>query len=243
MDTVKFNRENSAVRMVAHRGVSGLETENTCAAFVAAGNRSYFGVETDVHVSADGQFIIFHDDNTLRVGLEEHIIEATDAATLRAMTLIDRATGEKTRSDLRIPLLHEYISICKKYEKICVLELKNHMEPDAVAGIVETIRGLDWLEHVIFISFDHANMVELRRQLPEAKLQFLTGDPADEALLEKLEPWGLDLDIHHKALTKEGLDLMHAHGIEVNCWTVDDPADGERLAAWGVDYITSNILE
>ncbi len=243
MDTIKFDRGTSAVHVVAHRGLSGIETENTCAAFVAAGNRSYFGVETDVHVSADGQFIIHHDDSTLRVGGEDHIIEETDAATLRAMTLIDRATGEKTRSDIRIPLLHEYIAICKKYGKTCVLELKNHMEPAAVAGIVEVIRKLGWLERTVFISFDHANMVELRRLLPQAKLQFLTGDAPDEALLEKLQPWGLDLDIHHRALTKEGLDLMHSHGIEVNCWTVDDPADAQRLAAWGVDYITSNILE
>ena len=46
MNTVKFNKQS--VKMVAHRGVSGLERENTCAAFVAAGNRSYFGIETDV---------------------------------------------------------------------------------------------------------------------------------------------------------------------------------------------------
>lgn len=36
---------------------------------------------------------------------------------------------------------------------------------------------------------------------------------------------------------------MHENGVEVNCWTVDDPADAQRLAEWGVDYITSNILE
>lgn len=243
MNTIKFDRANTTVRMVAHRGLSGLETENTCSAFVAAGNRSYFGVETDVHVSADGAFIIFHDDNTLRVGGEDHIIEATDAATLRAMTLIDRVSGEKCRADLKIPVLEEYIRICKKYDKICVLELKNHMEPAAVAGIVEVIRTLDWLDNMVFISFDHANMVELRRLLPEAKLQFLTGAAPDEALLEQLLPWKLDLDIHYPALTKEGLDLMHANGIEVNCWTVDDPEAAARLAAWGVDYITSNILE
>ena len=41
-------------RMVAHRGTSGLELENTNSAFVAAGNRSYFGIETDVHRTADG---------------------------------------------------------------------------------------------------------------------------------------------------------------------------------------------
>ncbi len=242
MDTIKFER-SAAVRMVAHRGVSGLETENTCAAFVAAGNRSYFGVETDVHVSADGAFIIHHDNNTQRVGLEDHVIEQTDAATLRAMTLIDHDGGAKTRSDLRIPLLSEYIRICRKYEKTCVLELKEHIQPAALAGIVADIRAADWLDQVIFISFDHDNLVEMRRLLPQAKLQFLTGDAADEALLQKLLPWQLDLDIHYPALTKEGLDLMHRHGVEVNCWTVDAPEDAARLAAWGVDYITSNILE
>ncbi len=243
MDTIRFDRGASSVRMIAHRGLSGIETENTCAAFVAAGNRSYFGVETDVHVSADGRFIIFHDDNTLRVGGEERIIEETDAAVLRAMTLIDRTSGEKARADLKIPVLSEYIGLCSKYQKISVLELKNPMTPEAIAGIVETIRELDWLEHTVFISFAHSNMVELRRLLPGAKLQFLTGDAPDETLLEKLLPWKLDLDIRYTSLTKEGLDLMHANGIEVNCWTVDDPAAAERLAAWGVDYITSNILE
>ena len=36
---------------------------------------------------------------------------------------------------------------------------------------------------------------------------------------------------------------MHAHGVEVNCWTVDDPVTAQMLSNWGVDYITSNILE
>lgn len=48
MDTIKIDRNN--VRLIAHRGLIGLEKENTCAAFVAAGNReSIFGIETDVH--------------------------------------------------------------------------------------------------------------------------------------------------------------------------------------------------
>lgn len=233
MDTIKFNK-TPQVRMVAHRGVSGLETENTCAAFVA---------ETDVHVSADGAFVIFHDDNTRRVGLEEHVIEETDSAVLRGMTLADLDGGEKTRSDLRVPLLREYVRICRKYEKTCVLELKNRMDPVAIAGIVDQIRQEGWLENVIFISFSHENMVELRALVPDARLQFLTMDPADEKLLERLKPWRLDLDIHYPALTREGLALMHENGVEVNCWTVDDPADAQRLAEWGVDYITSNILE
>lgn len=54
MDTIRF--QHTRAQVVAHRGLSGLETENTCAAFVAAGNRSYFGIETDVHRTADGCF-------------------------------------------------------------------------------------------------------------------------------------------------------------------------------------------
>ena len=42
MDTIKLNKEGSNVKMIAHRGVSGLERENTCAAFVAAGNRETY---------------------------------------------------------------------------------------------------------------------------------------------------------------------------------------------------------
>ena len=220
MNTIKFER-TEPVRMIAHRGVSGLETENTCAAFVAAGNRSYFGIETDVHVSADGAFIIFHDDDTQRVGLEKHIIEDTDSTVLRDMLLADMDGGEKTRSDLRVPVLREYVRICRKYEKIGVLELKNRMTPKAIESIVNEIREEGWLDRIIFISFSHQNLTELRRLLPEAKLQFLTMDAADEAMLKMLEPWGLDLDIYYPALTKSGLELMHGNGIEVNCRTVE----------------------
>ena len=77
MDTIKINK--GSTRLIAHRGLSGLETENSIPAFVAAGNRSYYGVETDTHVTRDGRFIILHDDSTGRVawdlypGAEERI--------------------------------------------------------------------------------------------------------------------------------------------------------------------------
>ena len=65
MDTIKINKQ--ITRIIAHRGLSGLERENTCAAFIAAANRSYYGIETDVHVTADGKYILIHDDDTTRV--------------------------------------------------------------------------------------------------------------------------------------------------------------------------------
>jgi len=121
MDTLHLNDSN--VKMVAHRGLSGLETENTCAAFVAAGNRSYYGIETDIRRTADGKFILFHDNDTKRVGMDELVIEKTTFDTLRALRLCDK-DGTKTRKDLGLATLEEYISICRKYDKVSVLESK-----------------------------------------------------------------------------------------------------------------------
>ena len=83
MDTVKINKNNTA--LIAHRGLSGIECENTAAAFVAAGNRSYFGIETDVHKTADGKFIIIHDDNTGRVCAENLPVENSNYEDLRRL--------------------------------------------------------------------------------------------------------------------------------------------------------------
>ena len=45
------------------------------------------------------------------------------------------------------------------------------------------------------------------------------------------------------ALTEETVAELKRNGVAINCWTVDDPADAEKLIALGVNYITTNILE
>lgn len=239
MNTIKFDKKQ--VQMVAHRGVSGLEMENTVAAFVAAGNRSYWGVETDVHVTADGKFAVIHDNSLARVAGIDKIVEESTLEELQQIRLFDKTAGVY-RSDLRIPTLAEYIAVCKKYGKTAVLELKSRMKPADIEGIVACIEGLDYLEHVIFISFSWENLMDLRSIKPEQKAQFLISK-CEEGLVEKLVETGLDLDIAYPALTPELIEKLHAKGREVNCWTVDDPALAEQFASWGVDFITSNILE
>ena len=230
-------------RMIAHRGLSGIEMENTCSAFVAAGNRSFFGVETDVHVTADGQFIIIHDDTTRRVALDDLTVENSTFETLRSLRLCDR-DGKRGRKDLLLPSLAEYIQICKKYEKISVLELKNHMRPQDIDGIIAAIRAEGWLEKTIFISFDLPNMIYVRETLPEQKAQYLIeGNPDWRTVLDALNRYSLDLDVDYRLLTEERVQDVHAAGKQVNVWTVNRLEDAERLSAWGVDYITSNIIE
>ena len=250
MNTIKVEKKD--VLMVAHRGVSGLEPENSIPAFIAAGNRSYYGVETDVHVTGDGKFVVVHDDRTARVAGDDIHVETSSYDLLRKINLYDVCGMEKNagvtgaekgrRPDLIIPSLAEYVTICKKYDKKCVLELKNQFKPEDIARMVEEIKAFNYLDSMIFISFSYENMVVLRELLPGQPLQFLTGK-AEADLVEKLNRYDLDLDIYYKSLTKELLDEVHANGHKVNCWTCDNKEDAEVLISWGVDYITSNILE
>ena len=106
-DTVRVR--TPGVRMIAHRGLSGIEKENTCAAFVAAGNRSYYGVETDIHRTSDGRLIVFHDDNLQRIAGVDLTVEETDFDTLRAVRMADR--DGVPRHDLVLPSLEEYVSV------------------------------------------------------------------------------------------------------------------------------------
>ncbi len=238
-DTLHLNNPN--VHMVAHRGLSGLELENTASAFVAAGNRSYYGIETDVHRTSDGKYICFHDDNTKRVGQDEMIVEKTTFETLRAIRLVDH-DGKKGRYDLIMPSLDEYISICKKYDKTAVLELKNYFEPEHIDEIIQIIRDLGWLDRTVFISFSLPNMICIRQRLPKQRAQFLTSIFHDW-LVDTLVKYDLDLDIYFNALTAERVKLVHDAGHEVNVWTVNTLEDAQRMVDYGVDYITTNIVE
>lgn len=226
--------------MVAHRGLSGLERENTCAAFVAAGNRSYYGIETDIHRTKDGRYIVYHDDDLKRLLDDERVVEEMTYDELRALRLKD-LDGE-VREDLMLPTLEEYIRICKKYDKESVLELKNHFEPEDIDHVIEIIRDLGWLEHTIFISFDLPNCVCVREKLPEQRVQYLVGK-CDEAVLDALRAHRIDLDMHHIHCTKEIVDACHEIGAVVNVWTVNDLEAAYRMVLCGVDFITTNFIE
>lgn len=229
-------------QMIAHRGLSGLERENTAAAFVAAGNRSYFGIETDIHQTADGKFIIIHDDTTGRVSNDNYSVEQTDFEQLRDVKILDQDGGE--RADLVLPTLEEYISICKRYGKTAVLELKNEMPAQAVLEIARRIEEADYLDGTIFISFALRNLIALREAYPQQAAQYLVFkiEPMEE-LLSTLKKYHFDIDAMYTCVTKENVEEFHKNGIKINVWAVDTVEEAERLEEFGVDYITTDILE
>lgn len=240
MNTIKLiNKGNT--KIVAHRGVSKLEPENTAAAFLAAGNRTHYGIETDIWRTADGNFICNHDGRTGRIADIDLVIEDSTFAELRQLKLRD-IDGLTDRAELVLPTLYEYLKICKKYEKVAVCELKSNFTLEEIREITEIANELDYLGHVCFIAFNIANLDLVKELYPEQECQFLTGEWKDE-IPDMLAARKMGLDIHHSQLSAERIASCRRKGVMVNCWTVDNPKDAEQLIEWGVDQITSNILE
>ncbi len=240
MNTIKINKGNAQI--IAHRGLSGLERENTASAFVAAGNRSYFGIETDVRPTKDGYFVLLHDNDTVRCGIDNVVPEACTLQTVQSVQLLD-TDGKRGRIDLRVPQLEDYLRICKRYEKVGVLEFKGAYTEEQMADLMNIVKAEYSLDMMIFISFHFPNLELCRKVCPEAHCQFLTGEYKDE-ILELLVEHKMGLDIWSGALdSEEKVKRVLDMGIELNVWTVDSKETAEKLISWGVQYITSNILE
>ena len=250
MEPLRFDKKT--VQMIAHRGASGIEPENTLSAFVAAGNRSYYGVETDVHVTGDGKFVVIHDEQTGRLTGENLVIRETPFDTLRRLRVYNLCDQERLagmteeqkgkRDDLFIPTLSEYIGVMKKYGKKCILHLNGHVTADDQIRIKKEFEDAGYLDGVVFISFTYAHMTFFREIMPDQPLQYLIAKPVDD-LVKKLNDYNLDLDIRYDLLTRDLLNEVHANGHKVNVWTCDSIEEAEKLADWGVDFITSNLLE
>ena len=239
MDTIRIEKKNTL--MVAHRGLSGIETENTNSAFVAAGNRTYFGIETDIHRTSDGKFVINHDEHLKRVADVDFNVEENPLSESQKIVLKD-IDGTKERLDLIPTYLENYLAICKKYEKHCVLELKSDFTDEEIKSIIDIINSYGVMRDLTFISFNYENLVKVRKFLPTQSAQFLFSEFTDE-IIENLKRDRIDVDVAYPALTEDIIKELHKEKLKVNCWTVNDPELAKKFIGWGVDYITTNILE
>ncbi len=240
MDTVMIKDKKNTL-MIAHRGLSGIERENTCSAFIAAANRSYFGIETDVHVTSDGHYVIMHDDTTGRVADRNLRISKSRLRDLSDIILKD-TDGSFSRRDLRVPLLQDYMNICTRYRKTAVIELKDFFTDRQLDEIYDICSKHGDPGNIIFISFHYSNVYRMRLHHPGQRVQFLSSD-IDDGLIEKVRDDGIGLDIEYTSLNEDYVKKCRELGIELNCWTVNDKKAAEKLIDWGVGYVTTNILE
>ena len=216
------------MQIIAHRGASFLEPENTLRAVEKAIKMGADFVEVDVRMSKDNELVIIHDPDVNRTTNENGFVKDY---TLQELKKLD--AGQKET----IPTLDEVISGVK--DKIgLVIEIK---EPGAEGKVLEKINENN-LENVILTSFYHKSIKNARKMDPSVDAGIIfscqpvnVNQMASSACANVIFPG-------YKYLDEELIEQAHENGISVYPWTVDDPEIFERLVGMGVDSIVTNKL-
>ena len=226
--------------LIAHRGASAVEPENSIAAFARARADGADGVELDVLLCATGEVMVFHDDDLLRLaGLPGRIADLS-LAELRSVRL---------RSGATIPTLQEAIEACGEALLINV-ELKAARVAssqvralvDGVASCLErAAAGL--LARVLVSSFNPRAVLAWRRRMPGVCAGLLIEQDSFLPLRRAWAlPWLRPFSVHPEGIlcTPEAVSRWHRRGYRVAVWTIDEATALRRLADMRVDAIITN---
>lgn len=211
-------------RIIAHRGASRDEPENSLAAFRRALGQSADGVEFDVHTTADGALVVVHDPE-----LGGTPISALGAAAVRAHRL---ANGEP------IPTLDEALACITPGGTACI-ETKT-LPAAADEALLAAIGAAPAPERCQVHAFDHRIIRRLSASGTALTLGVLSGSyPLDPTV--QVRAAGARVLWQHVDLVDAPLVAqIHEAGYEIVVWTADRPDDVRRLADLGVDGICTN---
>lgn len=212
--------------VIAHRGASRAESENTVAAFRRAVEMGADGIELDVRRTVDNQLVTHHDPRL------------PDGRVISDIACADLPDS--------VPTFAEALDACDG--AFVNVEIKNDPnEPDfdpadwvARAAAIQLLgRGADtrWLVS----SFRLETVNVCRRLLPGVRTAWLV-EQSGQAEIEFTRANGhLALHPWVATLTEATVQAAHRAGIAVNTWTCDDPNRMRELIAWGIDGICTNV--
>ena len=232
--------------VVAHRGASSTRPENTIPSFEEAIRIGARLVEFDVRLSLDGVPVVMHDatvDRTTDGTGPVHELTADQLAALNA------GTGAHPAA---VPTLAQVLG-CVSGRAAIAVEIKNipgepAFEPTSepiVEAVHTEIERRRFDGAVLVVSFNPASIAASKALAPEVPTGFLTTDLVDprEALAFAVSA-GHDMVLPGTwASIPAGeafVDEVHAAGLRVGTWTVDDPATFAMLLGRGFDAVASN---
>ncbi len=243
-------------RVVAHRGDSHAFPENTLEAFISASNMGIDVIETDVHLTKDGEVVIWHDDslerNTDGSGLVEHF-------TLSELKKLDAGytftkDGGKTypfrNKGVKMITLHEALKACPNQRFNVDLKSK---DPNIVTAFTHVIENNSAQERVLCASFHLSHLKRMRAKYPSILTSVTTIEVLGYLGLQKLNllPKQLKLDRtlvfqvpvsqwNIKVITPQFIEEFHKRGAVIMVWTINDEKEMHRLYDMGVDAIMSD---
>lgn len=213
---------------IGHRGAAGHVPENTLAGIAKAVALGADFVELDVQASRDGQLVIFHDRRVDRMTNGKGLVADTTLADLRALTV----TGGH-----RIPTLDEALRAAEGQIGL-MLELK----AAGIAGpLCDAVRRNGFTGPLIYASFFHQDLLRVRQREPQAQTLALLAASLVQPVAFALDAKVTHVGVAFEWLSKPYVDALHQAGLTVFAFTVNDPADIQRVAGLGVDGIISDV--
>lgn len=245
--TARFER-------VAHRGGSQLAPENTLAAFRNALTLPVDAIELDVQMSHDGHLIVFHDNTVNRLTNGTGNVLDLDFAYLRSLNAAAHFAGAWPEPE-QIPTLQEVLALVKDRLRVYI-EIKRSQRgssygryPHIAEAVVREVQTAAMLDQVVVISFDWSILAEVKSLEPAIATGMIVSrgvwnpgaEHAIDTLMEQarsLRCGWINLDL--RLFTPAILAAVHQHGLKEGIWTVNTEQELRRLAAAGVDSLTTD---
>jgi glycerophosphoryl diester phosphodiesterase len=251
--------EEPAVSVIAHRGASADAPELTVAAFDLAIEQGAHVLELDVHLTADGEVVVIHDDTLDRTarGPADRCTGPVGDQTLEQLGACEFGSWfneeHPDRADpafegLAIPTLTELVD---RYgtDVGWLIETKS---PEAQPGLEEAVLAvLDDTGllaeaapgEVVVQSFSAESlrsMHEARPDVPLVQLLSIEG-PIDEARLDDVATYAVGIGPLYALVDEAMVDAALERCLRVTPWTVDEPAEMDRLLDLGVHGLITNV--
>jgi glycerophosphoryl diester phosphodiesterase len=227
--------DHPGVLAFSHRGGASDAPENTMSAFEQAVALGYRYVETDVHVTADGVLLAFHDDVLDRV---------TDRTGVIAELPYDVVKQAKVDGREPIPLFADLLAAWP--------DLRVNIDPkhdESVEPLAPAIKEANAVDRVSIGAFSDARLEHVRALLPGVCTSL---GPIGSLNLGLAAVGQYDGELpspcaqvpthfgEQEIVTPAFLDEAHRRGMQVHVWTIDDAAEMERLLDLSVDGLMTD---
>lgn len=207
--------------IIGHRGVMGVEPENTLRSFARAEREGLDGIELDLHLSKDGGLVVMHDTTVDRTTDGSGAIGDLTLTELRGL---DAGQGE------RVPVFEEVL------EQVGGdLPIQAEIKDVAAARVLaKVLHERNLLDRVSVLSFHDEALAEIRGLLPSVRTVLVAGR-TDKDFPDRARAVGATLvSLELRKLTLEAAERCQAAGIEVMAWTVNTPRDLALARALGL---------
>ncbi len=216
----------------AHRGGASDNPENTMPAFRHAIDLGYTYLETDVHATADGVLVAFHDPDLSRTCDRQGLISElqwSEVATARV--------DGREPIPLFEALLEEFPDA--RFNIDCKAD-------DAVDGLIAALRRLECLDRVCIGSFSDRRLRRLRAEFGDALCTSFGPRQIVALKYAGRVPWGGQIAQvpvstgRITIVTESTVGRAHRLGLHVHVWTIDEPDEMRRLLDLGVDGLMTD---